>query len=205
MEKKDVLARINEIKKQIKTNSKDAHFAETLCDELVKKVKEWRHEPLPVADLGKEIDRLQGETFFIAKHENGVLFHGANLYDFVLPYSLHSHNMVNVANWLVENKDTISKEDEGMQKAYQYALLDFEYAFRMLIAMWFGLEDSEKMKVDVMERFYKYLNDMSEKALNAELQEETPIENAEFKEATLAMEDVKDTLKEAADELKGNE
>lgn len=203
--KKQILERINEIKKQIKTNSKDAHFAETLCDELVQKVKEWKHEPLQTADLGKEIDRIEGNTFYIAKHENGVLFHGRNLYDFVLPYSNYTQNMSGLANWLIENKQSIDNDEKDMQEFYKNTLQDFEYSFRMLLDMWLGYASTEKLKFDILGKYYTYLNEWVKQAMEQPLQEETPELNAEFKEATLAMEDVKETLDEAVKEIKANE
>lgn len=203
--KKQILERINEIKKQIKTNSKDAHFAETLCDELVQKVKEWKHEPLPIADLGKEIDRIEGNTFYIAKHENGVLFHGANLYDFVLPYSNYTQNLSGLANWLIENKQSIDNDEKDMQEFYKNTLQDLEYSFRMFLDMWLGYESTEKLKFDMLGKYYTYLNELVKQAMEQPLQEETPELNAEFKEATLAMEEVKETLDEAVKEIKANE
>ena len=205
MEKKDLLLEINEIKKKIVANSKDAHFAKTLTDNLVQKVKEWKHAPLMVADLGKEIDRMDGETFFIAKHENGVLFHGTNLYDFVLPYSVYADGMIKMATWLIDNKDTIKQENEDLQRLYNTSLLDFEFVFRLLITMWLGYEDTEKMKADVMERFYLYINNLINKSNEQPLQDETPEENAAFRDATLAMGEVKETLDMAKDGLKENE
>ena len=196
--KKQILERINEIKKQIKANSKDAHFAETLCDEFVQKVKEWKHEPVEL-DCGKAIDTLEGETFKIVKTDLGVLYHTYGGYNiFATPQSKTTYETLCD---LIDIKKQYAELDDEKREIVDTHISAVTY---VLNAPFFAFQDIEftyKIATDII----KYLNDLVAKAMEQPLQEETPELNAEFKEATLAMEEVKDTLDEAVKEIKANE
>lgn len=196
--KKQILERINEIKKQIKTNSKDAHFAETLCDELVQKVKEWKHEPVEL-DCGKAIDTLEGNTFKIVKTDLGVLYHAYSGYNI---FATHQ----NVALYqslcdLIDNKKQYEELSDELKETFELHVSAMTYVLNIPL---FAFQDLE-YTYSLAENVIKYLNRAVENALEQPLQEETPELNAEFKEATLAMEEVKETLDEAVKEIKANE
>ena len=84
MEREALKEKLSEIKKKIKANSKEAKFANQLVEELLLTQRMIDKEPLHTHDLGAEIDRLEGETFYIAKHEKGVLYHVYNSFDLVV-------------------------------------------------------------------------------------------------------------------------
>lgn len=196
--KKQILERINEIKKQIKTNSKDAHFAETLCDELVQKVKEWKHEPTEL-DCGKAIDTLEGDTFKIVKTDLGVLYHAYSGYNiFATPQTKALYESL---CGLVDNKKQYEELSDELKETFDLHLSAMTYVLNIPVFAFTDVEFTYK----IAEYVIKYLNGLYEKALEQPLQEETPELNAEFKEATLAMEEVKETLDEAVKEIKANE
>lgn len=196
--KKQILKRINEIKKQIKTNSKDAHFAETLCDELVQKVKEWKHEPTEL-DCGKAIDTLEGNTFKIVKTDLGVLYHAYSGYNiFATPQNVALYQSLCD---LIDNKKQYDELSDELKETFELHVSAMTYVLNIPL---FAFQDLE-YTYSLAENVIKYLNRAVENALNQPLQEETPELNAEFKEATLAMEEVKETLDEAVKEIKANE
>ena len=75
MERSGLKEKLSELKKKIKANSKEAKFATQLVEELLLTQRMIDKEPLHTYDLGAEIDRLEGQTFYIAKHEKGALYH----------------------------------------------------------------------------------------------------------------------------------
>ena len=66
--------KIRSLKKQIETNSKDAHFAKALVDELLTTKSQLCIEPIEL-NVGKKIDEFRGETFTIVKTNRGCLYH----------------------------------------------------------------------------------------------------------------------------------
>ena len=69
--KNELKEKLNELKAQIKLNSKDAHWAENALREYESLVGQIKHEPV-VLDCGKEIDEWSGDTFRITKTNKGV-------------------------------------------------------------------------------------------------------------------------------------
>ena len=67
---------------------------------------------LPIPMLGKEIDRFEGDTFYIAEHEYGALFHVYNSMDLIIRKG-HTSAFESIVD-LVRNKElysTLSEED----------------------------------------------------------------------------------------------
>ena len=190
MERSELKEKLSELKKKIKANSKEAKFATQLVEELLLTQRMIDKEPLHTYDLGAEIDRLEGQTFYIAKHEKGALYHVYNSYDLVVQPSQLA--LYDTLVSLVENKEANAKLVGEEKENFEDYMNIVSY---VLSAPAYALGDG-KLSVEIATVIVKHLNKVYEKLMNQPLQEETPKEDQEFKEATLAVEEVKEALKD---------
>ena len=188
MERSELKDKLVELKKKIKANSKEAKFATQLIEELLLTQRMIDKEPLRTYDLGAEIDRLEGQTFYIAKHEKGALYHVYNSFDLVvLPSQLALYDTL-VS--LVENKEANAKLVGEEKENFENYMNIVGY---VLAVPAYALGDG-KLSVDIATLVVKHMNETYEKLMNQPLQEETLKQNQEFKEATMALEEIKETI-----------
>ena len=190
MERSELKEKLSELKKKIKANSKEAKFATQLVEELLLTQRMIDKEPLHTYDLGAEIDRLEGQTFYIAKHEKGALYHVYNSYDVVVQPSQLALYETLVS--LVENKEENAKLVGEEKENFERYMNIVSY---ILAVPAYALGDGE-LSVEIATLVVKHMNETFKKLMNQPLQEETPKEDQEFKEATLAVEEVKESLKD---------
>ena len=190
MERSELKEKLSELKKKIKANSKEAKFATQLVEELLLTQRMIDKEPLHTYDLGAEIDRLEGQTFYIARHEKGALYHVYNSYDLVVQPSQLALYETLVS--LVENKEANAKLVGEEKENFENYMSVVSY---VLSVPAYALGDG-KLSVEIATLVVKHMNETFKKLMNQPLQEETPKEDQEFKEATLAVEEVKEALKD---------
>lgn len=190
MERSELKEKLSELKKKIKANSKEAKFATQLVEELLLTQRMIDKEPLHTYDLGAEIDRLEGQTFYIAKHEKGALYHVYNSYDLVVQPSQLA--LYDTLVSLVENKEANAKLVGEEKENFENYMNIISY---VLSVPAYALGDG-KLSVEIATLVVKHMNETFKKLMNQPLQEETPKEDQEFKEATLAVEEVKEALKD---------
>ena len=190
MERSELKEKLSELKKKIKANSKEAKFATQLVEELLLTQRMIDKEPLHTYDLGAEIDRLEGQTFYIAKQEKGALYHVYNSYDLVVQPSQLALYETLVS--LVENKEANAKLVGEEKENFENYMNIVSY---VLSVPAYALGDG-KLSVEIATLVVKHMNETFKKLMNQPLQEETPKEDQEFKETTLAVEEVKEALKD---------
>ena len=190
MERSELKEKLSELKKKIKANSKEAKFATQLVEELLLTQRMIDKEPLHTYDLGAEIDRLEGQTFYIAKHEKGALYHVYNSYDLVVQPSQLALYETLVS--LVENKEANAKLVGEEKENFENYMSVVSY---VLSTPAYALSDAE-LSVEIATVIVAHLNKVYDKLMNQPLQEETPKEDQEFKGATLAVEEMKEALKD---------
>lgn len=147
---------------------------------------------LPIPMLGKEIDRFEGDTFYIAEHEYGALFHVYNSMDLIIRKG-HTSAFESIVD-LVRNKElysTLSKEDMENVRTYAHMLA---------IVLTMPLYMFPATKEGLFGRAYRtaadYLIELNEKIENAELQPEDVDANIAFEESTIAAERLLEKFKE---------
>lgn len=190
MERSELKNKLSELKKKIKANSKETKFASQLIEELLLTQRMIDREPLHTYDLGAEIDRIEGNTFYIAKHEKGALYHVYNSFDLVVQPSQIAlyETLVSLVENKEENAKLVGEEKENFERYMNivgYVLSVPSYA----------LEDAG-LAVEIATLVVKHMNETYKKLTEQPLQEETPKEDQEFKEATLAVEELKESLKD---------
>lgn len=191
MEKKEIKAKIDDIKAQIKANSKDAHFAEKLIGDLLSLKGQYEHQPTMVhVAMDDILGTLEGNTFTIYKTKSGDTgFHLKAGYDIVVRPTVESLNK-SLASFVDYQKD-IEKLSEEEQEYYKSDLVATQFC--LTIPMYAFADMDFKHKVANM--FADYMLEIQNKLLdNVVLQDETPEENKAFEQATMGLETIKGEL-----------
>ena len=188
VDKVELKKKIDEIKAQIKANSKDAHFADTLTNELLSLKGQLDVEPLEL-NVGKRIDDFSGNAFEIVKTDRGIMYHEFGGYTiFTAPTNEALYVML--ADY-VDNKDEYKKLDGEEKEIFDLNLSVIKHC---LTVPKYAFVDVD-FTYDISEKIINFLKSSFEKAINADLQEETIAEDEQFKQATLALEDIKEQIK----------
>lgn len=187
MKNKELIEQLDKLKKQIYTNSKDAHFAETLVDELLKVKGQMGVEPLEL-NVGKKLDEWKGETFSIVKTDRGVLYNEHGHYAVFADPNMF---MYATLEDFVDNKDEYAKLEGEDKETFEANLQAIAYSLGVPKLVFNDPEFLFKIANDVVE----WLLGLQDKMQEMELQDETPQENAEFENATIAFEDLKEEIK----------
>lgn len=189
MDKKILKERLDDLVKQIKVNSKDAHFADKLIGDLLSVKGQMGVEPIAL-DCGKEVDEWRGETFRITLTDRGVLYHEYGGYSvFVTPNNIALYD---VLADLVENKEEYAELEGEKRENFESLLAIIAYNVSLPRIAFMDKDFPQEIAIKTIE----FLRNMYEGLMNKELQDETPKEDAEFKEATLALEDLKQSAKD---------
>lgn len=196
--KNELKEKLNELKAQIKLNSKDAHWAESALREYESLVGQLKHEPI-VLDCGKEVDEWAGETFRITKTTTGIMYHTYGGYTvFCTP---NITGLYETLNDIVENKDKYDKLEDEERDAYELELSARAYCLSLPV---YAFSDPTFM-YKTAEHVIKWLRETSEQLLNVELKEETEEDltaNQEFRDATLATKELVDEISKEVEDIK---
>ena len=187
-DKQELKKKLDEVKAQLKTNSKDTHFADTLISELLSLKGQIDVEPLEL-NVGKKIVDFKGEAFEIVKTDRGIMYHEYGGYTI---YTTENNNALytTLADY-VDNKDIYDKLEGDEKEVHELNLSTIAFC---LTVPKFAFNDVE-FTYEMAEKVIKYLSKTYEEAMNAELQKETIEEDTEFKNATLALEEIKEQIK----------
>lgn len=192
MEKELLKSKLNELKTKIKTNSKDAHFAETLLDELLSIKGQIDVEPtlvhVPLADVDRELD---GETFKMAVLKNGdAVYHVRGGYTLIADGS-RMFALAQTIKDYVDSKDLLGELTDEEREMYE---LDMSASTYILNLPMYAFTDQD-FKYDIATMCIKWLRESYDKALEEPLQEEDKELDDSFEDAAIALEDIKDGLK----------
>lgn len=191
MDRNEIKAKIEEVKAQLKSNSKDAHFAEKLIGDLLSLKGQYEHQPTMVhVAMDDILGTLEGNTFTIYKTKSGDTgFHLKAGYDIVVRPTVESMNksLATFVDYQKEMDSLSEKEREWYEQdlvATQFCLTIPMYAFADM-----------NFKYKVANMFADYMLEIQNKLLdNVVLQDETPEENKAFEQATMGLETIKSEL-----------
>lgn len=196
MDKKVLNERLNELIRQIRLNSKDAHFAEKLTDDLLSVHRQKLSEKSYVFDLGAELYKIEKGSFYLAKHEKGVLFHIYNSFDMVIPIS--NNSLYGTLAAILEER---MSEYEKMSDADKQDHDTFVEVVGIILAMPLNILTDTEFAIDIATQVLKRTNELYENAINASLQPEDAEKDAEFMETALNAEALKEHITEGMDAL----
>ncbi len=191
MDRNEIKAKIEEVKAQLKSNSKDAHFAEKLIGDLLSLKGQYEHQPTMVhVAMDDILGTLEGNTFTIYKTKSGDTgFHLKAGYDIVVRPTVESMNK-SLATFVDYQKEMDSLSEKERER-YEQDLVATQFC--LTIPMYAFADMDFKYKVANM--FADYMLKIQHKLLdNVELQDETPEENKAFEQATMGLETIKSEL-----------
>lgn len=148
---------------------------------------------LPIPQLGKELDRFDGETFYIALHENGALYHVYNSMDLIIRPNMTS-GYETLAD-LVQNKDVYSKLTGKEKEDFELNLSCIAYILNIPLFCF----SNAQFCFDIATKVIEFLHKSYEEAMQQPLKEETieDVEkNREFEGAVKGLENIQEALKE---------
>ena len=182
MDKKVINERLEEVKRQIKNNSKDANLAEKLISDLILNQKQLDIVPLNTFDVGREIKKKQGNSFYVSINENGAVLHIYNN----LEYLVHPNNkaLFSLLENFVDGYEGDGSDEEKELFNGLYACIPYI----MNIPTWAAMDVS--LMLEFSTQMLKYIRNKYESVLNSELTNETFKENLEFESVSKAMDDI---------------
>ena len=145
---------------------------------------------LPIPQLGKELGRFEGETFYIAEHKNGVLYHVYNSMDLIIRPNVTSGYETLVD--LVRNKDLYNQLTGEEKEAFELNISAISYVLSLPTFVF----SSSELTFDIAAIIIKFLQKTFDDAMNKPLQDEEFEKDIEFQDAVLGLEEIKNSLKE---------
>ena len=203
MENKELKKKLQEAKAQIIAQSKDAHYTKQLISKILSYKGQLGIEPASVfvpADIESEIKQSAYHIFrtnsyvMVDKEGKDINMLGQIVFK-VRGLAIVIDPILNAYyfpfNTLLDAHDHFEELDEDMKKNYQI-LLDHTIIMCQAITLVFS---DIKLLEEVLNPIIKYLNNQMEKAEDVDnLPNDNPIANKEFKESTLATEELKNEL-----------
>ena len=184
MDKKVLKERLDDIVNQIKTNSKDVHFADKLIGDLLSTKGQMMVEPTAL-DCGKTVDEYKGETFRVTLTDRGVLYHEYGGYSvFATP---NARALYETLEDMVVNKEKYASATDEEKENIELSMSAIGYC---LAVPKIAFGDADLM-FEIAKMVIEYIRGKYEELMSEPLQDETISEDAEFKEATLALEELK--------------
>ena len=148
-------------------------------------------EPI-VLDCGKAIEGkvFKGETFELSKTNKGNCYHCYGGYSiFETPNNIALYETLND---LIENQETYNKLEGKERDDFDLNLSCIAYILNVPLFSFSSAEFSFSIATQVIQFLQKTYDD----AMKEPLKDETPVEDLQFKEAVLGLEEVKEALKE---------
>lgn len=188
MEKKiDLKKELLLVKEEIIQMTNDSEKASKLINRLLGIKGALDTNPIEL-NVGKKIDSLEGNSFSIIKTDQGALYKEIGGYAVFTTPSFHLYN---VLVDFVENQN--AEIDKELKEDYETMLEIIGYCLQMPKY----IPHDFQLSVDVATGVVQSLEKLQKKYIdNAELQDETPIENADFVETLKALRTIKETLKD---------
>ena len=187
MDKTVLKERLNEVKNQLRTNAKDVHFFDKLIDEALSIKGQMGVDPIAL-DCGRPEDEWSGDTFRITLTNKGVLYHEFGGYSvFVTP---NNSALYEALVDLVVNKEEYAKFEGEELENFKALLTIIAYNLSLPRISFLDKDFPQEIAIRTME----FIRKMYEAAMEKPLQEEKPKEDAEFREATEALETLKEEL-----------
>ena len=201
--KEEIRKKIDEVKNLIKTNSKNAHHAEKLIDELLSLDREKRHEAtlvhIPMDNVSKT---FKGDTFELCYTKQGEA-----VYRTFGGYTIICSSLFNALNATIENAiDYLNGEiQEELTDEQKQLIEDDITATSWVLNLPLHACSDLEFKYDLTNKFIEFITKLQEKSNTDEPQGETYEQDAQFKDAMIGMENVKEIIGEEVEKIKSKE
>lgn len=184
MAEKQLQEKLKEVKAKIKANSKDAHFAEALIDELVGLQKQADIEPVELIVPCAEVEKTYqiDDVTTLVKTAKGYLYKHGSLTYIWIPFGLNT-----LWQTMNEFEDLLAKEERTEEEDIMISMVN-----RMLQWHTVAFTDAESL-IDSAQASVKILKAAKkryEDRVNPKETQEDIKANTEFAEASKAVEDI---------------
>lgn len=187
MKRETIERKLKECKEQLKANSKDAHFASNLIDKMLSYKGQLGVEPIEL-DCGKKVDEWSGDTFRLTKTNKGILYHQFGGYSiFVTP---NNKALYETLCDYIDHKEEYEKLEGELKEQFDLQLSAITYCLSVPLYVFSDSKFTFKIAIDVID----FLKSTFSSLMAEPLKEETPQQDAEFKEATLGLEALKEEI-----------
>lgn len=196
MDKNVLKERLDEVKNNLIANSKDAHWAKNAINELLSLKGQLEHEPtlvyLPVKDVE---NKLEGGTF-----EMSIMKDGTAVYHTYGGLTVVAKpNLTSLAGTIAEyvgSQEYVATLNEEEKELFDLDLSAFGYIMSLPMFAFSNKEFTYSIASNIVE----FLRKSADELLNEELHEETSEDvemNERFKDASLALEEMKEEVGKA--------
>ena len=189
MKRETIERKLKECKEQLKANSKDAHFASNLIDRMLSYKGQLSVEPIEF-DCGTPLEGqdFKGETFEIVKTTKGVVY---KMYGgYVIFVTPNNKALYETLCDYIDHKEEYESLEGELKEQFDLQLSAVAYVLNTPLFAFTSSELMFRIATDVID----YLKSTFDSLMEQPLQEETPLEDAEFKEATLGLEALKEEI-----------
>lgn len=183
--KKELRDELRSLINQIKTNSKDAHYADKLLADLLSVKGQLMIEPTEL-DCGVKVDEWEGETFRVTLTNRGALYHEKGGYSIFVTPAMKS--LYDTLADIVVNKERYASLEGEEKDNYETALSAAAYC--LALPKFAFVDDGFTYKVATM--VVEFIRNEYDRLMNEELQEETVEKDREWKETVDAVEELKE-------------
>lgn len=187
MDKKIIKERLEEVKRQIKNNSKDAHLADKLISDLILNQKQLDIVPLNTFDVGKELKRKQGTSFYVSINENGAVLHIYNN----IEYLVHPNNKALFS--LLENFVDGYEGDGSDEYKDLYTAIYTCILYIFCIPTWSAMDLN--LMLEFATKMLNYINEKANNLLHTDVTGETFKENVEFENVSILLDSISSEIK----------
>lgn len=189
MKKETLEKKLKECKEQLKANSKDAHFASNLIDRMLSYKGQLGVEPIEF-DCGTPLEgqEFKGETFEIVKTSKGVVY---KMYGgYVIFVEPQNKALYETLCDYIDHKEEYEQLEGEMKEQFALELSAMAYCLNVPLFCFNDAEFTFKIATMVID----FLKSTFDELIGKPLQEENIEEDNEFKDATLALEELKEQI-----------
>ena len=184
--KKELRDELRILINQIKTNSKDAHYADKLLADLLSVKGQLMIEPTEL-DCGTKEDEWETDTYRVTLTNRGALYHEKGGYSIFVTPAMKS--LYDTLADIVVNKDKYANLEGEEKESYETALSAVAYCLALPKFVFSDGDFTYKIATVVVE----FIKKEYDRLMNEELQEENVDKDREWKETV----DAVNTIKEA--------
>ena len=139
-----------------------------------------------IPGLGKEVARFDGETFNLVECEDGILFHSYNSMDLIIRPGVTS--AFETLRYIIHQSGKYASMDEEERKDFDFLVQGVSYVLRCPTVAFIDADftfDLTKCIIDNMTR-------LTRQAMDKPLSEEDKAKDEIFKQAMIAMDELKE-------------
>lgn len=192
-DKNTLKQRLEETKAMIKSNSKDAHFAESLIDELIKLSNARNNDNFfPMLTEENIVSTYDGGSYVINIFRDGTaMYHTYGGYTVVADYRIESLN--SYLKMYVDRMNNLENLSDDEREIFELDVTSSTYTINIpMIAF-----TDAALKLELATRAVEYINSVYDSAINSDLPEDDMELNRDFYNSVIADKSAGEAINES--------